>query len=93
MDISNHIETEQHVIDAIVKRINNAKQQFIDTCIEKGFTRDEAEHIFDVYRRERIITLDMVNGRYTIKHGVFWNTCVMRNALTLKRKGDDHDRL
>ena len=68
----------------VAQRIINAETGFINDITDQfGFTHTEAMHIFDVYRKERIIKLQAGIGRYTLSHGAFWDKAVMERALSL----------
>lgn len=68
-------------IEAVAQRIENAYTSFIETCTDRGFTPDQAAHIFAVYKRLKVIKLDTGIGRYQFTHGIYVESDVMRNAL------------
>ncbi|RPJ25228.1 MAG: hypothetical protein EHM33_15250 [Chloroflexi bacterium] len=65
-------------------RIENGQNTFISDIVEQfGYTTEQAEKIFNLYRREKIIKLDTGSGRYILSHGAFWDKEVMARALAL----------
>ena len=51
-------------IEAVAQRIENARQGFIDLCVENyGFTPEQAAHILAVYKRLRCVKLDTSVGK------------------------------
>ncbi len=67
---------------AVGQRMANADLRFLETVQEKGFTAAEAERVFRYYVKHRIIKLDAVGGVWSVKHGVFWDTDVLKKAAT-----------
>lgn len=66
------------------KIMNGGKQRFIDSVIEQhGFTKKEAEHIYEVYYSLRVGTFDRV-GQFNLSHGAFWDREPMENALKIE---------
>ena len=65
----------------VAQRIVNGENRFVQLVMEKGFTRDEAEHIMSVYRKARVLKIDAVLGQFQVKHGAFLDSDVLRNAL------------
>lgn len=72
-------------IRAVAQRAVNAENEFLGWIEEQGFTSEEAEIIFGVYRSEKIIKLQVSMGRYTIKHGAFTELEVLHRALEMGR--------
>jgi hypothetical protein len=67
---------------AIAQRIVNADLNFLEMLQEMhGFSEAEAVKIFTTYRKLRCIKLDAVGGRWTVKHGGFWDRDVCERAL------------
>jgi len=62
-------------------RLDNAKRRFLECCESNGFTRTEAEKILAVYQKARVLKLSLNDGAFHIKHGVFMDADIMRNAL------------
>jgi hypothetical protein len=69
---------------AVAQRIDNAFTHFTELCSDRGFTADEAATILAVYRKLRIVKLNVASGRFDFRHGAFVDTEVMRNALKVK---------
>ena len=59
---------------AVATRLVGADLNFIESVMDRGFTRAEALHM-------RAIRLDGVGGRWSVKHGAFWDVEVLRRAL------------
>lgn len=66
---------------AVATRLVGADLNFIESVMDRGFTRAEALHIFRVYKKLRAIRLDGVGGRWSVKHGALWDADVLRRAL------------
>ncbi len=62
-------------------RLELCLENFIENVIKQGFDRNEAIKIFNVYKKHKIIKRDLVNKNYIVKHGAFWASDVLRNAL------------
>lgn len=65
----------------VFTRVENAIQNFIDLTVEMGFTADEAVKILNVYKKAKVVKLNVAMGRYDFKHGAFVDADVMRRAL------------
>jgi hypothetical protein len=67
----------------IATRITNAENSFISNAIElHGFTEAQAKEILAVYKKAKVIKICPLTGQYTLKHGVFAEADIMKNALT-----------
>lgn len=66
---------------AVAQRIVNAEKNFIECVMANGFTKEEAEKVLRTYRKAKVIKVDPVLGRITVKHGVYWEKDVLRNAV------------
>mgnify|MGYP003137517170 CR=1 FL=1 len=70
---------------AVAQRIVNAEEQFIGWAQGAAqCTRQEAEKILAVYRNENLVKIDPVGGQFTLKHGVFAEADVLRNAMAVE---------
>ena len=66
------------------ERMENAHNRFVGELMEQfEYTKEEAEHILDVYRREHVVKLVSAMGRYDLTHGMFWEKDILDRALTL----------
>lgn len=66
---------------SVAQRQINAVNHFIGLCADLGFNKEEAEHILQVYKKAKVIKLNIAMGRYDFKHGAFFNKEVMQKAL------------
>jgi hypothetical protein len=66
---------------AVAQRMVNAENNFLDIIEGNGFSREEAEIIFAEYRRLKVVKLDAVIGRYSVKHGAYLDKEIMERAL------------
>ena len=71
----------------IAQRLVNADEHFLALIMESGFTRDEAETIFAMYRKHKCIKREGLN-RWTVKHGGFWDHNALVRALDLGNAGE-----
>ena len=44
-------------------------------------TLADAKHILEVYKREKVIKIDVVNGSWHVTHGAFLDADVLRRAI------------
>ena len=66
----------------IADRMINAVDNFVETIQSiSGCNKAEAEKVLAVYRKNKIVKLDAVIGRYSVKHGVFLDKEVIKNAI------------
>ncbi|CAG9236907.1 hypothetical protein PSP6_700006 [Paraburkholderia tropica] len=69
--------------EAIAQRMANAQRNFIGIIRERtSCTEADATKAFETLKRLRLIKLDAVGGRYTVKHGAYLEPDVLRNAMT-----------
>ena len=69
----------------MVKRLDTARTEFIESIQEQfGYEENEAEHIFDVYLKGKVIKLQAGIGRYALIHGAYWDKDVLETALYIK---------
>jgi hypothetical protein len=76
------IAAAEPALRAIAQRQANARQGFIETCVERGFTEAEGAAILNCYIRLKVVKLDSVIGRYSVIHGAYWDDDVLRRALS-----------
>ncbi len=66
----------------VAERMELAYRRFIENVLEiSGCTEDEAKKVFSVYKSNKVIKLDAVNGVWSVKHGAFWEVAVIKNAI------------
>lgn len=63
------------------QRIVNAGNKFKGHLTALGFSQEQANKIFEVYKKARVIKLDAVNGEWKVKHGAFFDIEVLNRAL------------
>lgn len=68
----------------IAQRITNAENNFVETVMSFGFTREQGQHILTAYRLLKVVKLDTNIGRYTVKHGAFWDSETLQKALRVE---------
>ena len=68
----------------IAQRIMNAENSFIETVVSFGFTKEQGQHILTAYRLLKVVKLEVNIGRYTVKHGAFWDVEVLQKALRIE---------
>lgn len=60
-----------------------AENGFIETLMRcGGITKDEAEKVFRIYRKAKILKNDYAVSRISVKHGAFLNRDVILRAIT-----------
>lgn len=61
-----------------------SKESFT-TSLQESFslTADEAEHVYAVFSREKVLVHDKHGGGITLVHGAFWDELVIQNALSV----------
>ena len=69
----------------VAQRIVNAEERFIATVMERGFTKEQAVRVLNIYRKARVLTLDAVGGTYSVKYGAFWDVAVLEGAAEVCR--------
>ena len=66
----------------IANRQIDAANDFIVLLMESGkCSREQAEKVFNLYLKEKMIKLDTWMGRYSVKHGAYWDYQVIQNAI------------
>jgi hypothetical protein len=74
-------------IKPVFNRMEMAQTSFIADVMEQfGFTQTEAEKILRVYRKLKVMKLDVAMGRYNLVHGAFWEKAPMLAALAVVEK-------
>lgn len=75
------------LLDDMLTRQVNGQNSFIADIVEQfGFTVEQAIHIFRVYQQVKVLEYQAGIGRYTVKHGAFWELQPMQNALCVELK-------
>lgn len=70
--------------EALATRQVNAIHSFCQYVQEQtGCTEEQATHVYDVFRKERVLKIDPVNGTWNVKHGAFLDLDVLKRAITL----------
>lgn len=68
----------------VAQRMVNAENLFIENVMEIAkISKEDAEKVFQVYLKEKIIKLDAVMGVYKIMHGAFYEMPVIKRAIDL----------
>lgn len=62
-------------------RLKTAEAKFIESLIDGGFAANQADQIFDFYKKENLVKFDYANQRYTVKHGGLLDKAVLKRAL------------
>lgn len=66
----------------VAQRIVNAENNFIEVVMElSGWKKDEAEKVLAVYRKLKMVKLDLGIGRIKVKHGAYLDVDVIQNAI------------
>ena len=65
----------------IAQRIVNAEEAFIEVLMAKGFNREEAVKAMGVMLKLKVAKLDAVSGTIRVKHGIYLEVDVIRNAV------------
>jgi hypothetical protein len=64
------------------QRIETAYEAFIESAMRFAeCTRPQAEKIFTVYKKHKIIKQDLQSASYKVKHGVYWDKQTLWNAI------------
>ncbi len=67
---------------AMATRVTNAENRFMEAVQEQfNKTEAEAEVILTIFKREKVVKLDIVTGQFSLVSGLFWDAQVMDNAL------------
>lgn len=65
----------------IAQRMVKAEDSFIECAMEFGeITKDQALKVLALYRKEKIVKIDIGVGQFNVKHGVFLDRDVIRRA-------------
>lgn len=76
------MNTIKGALNAMGQRIENARKSFVDNLIEQfALTTEQAHHVLDVYIKLKVVKLDPIGGVYNLKHGIYWEPDVIRNAV------------
>lgn len=71
----------------VAQRIVNAEQNFIGVVREiTGCSEADALKVLKTFRKLKVVKLDAVGGRYSVKHGIYLESDVLRNAINLGRE-------
>ena len=66
---------------AIAQREQNAFESFVSYCEGKGFSHAEGIHIWNVFLKLRLMTIDHVNGTFHVKHGALLDKGALQAAV------------
>lgn len=71
-------------LKAVASRIVAAEENFIATLIDiGGIDRVAAERVLAYYRKNKLVKLDSVGGRMTVKHGALLDADIIRKAAAI----------
>ena len=73
-------------LQGVAIRTTLAQERFLDYVTDRGFTRSEAERIYEVYRKAKAIKIDRIGGQFTFTHGAFGDLETLRLALAQGKK-------
>lgn len=84
MSDSNPFASAEPGLRAIAQRIDNALECFTETLMNLGgIERAAAERAMAYCRKHKLVKLDAVGGRMTVKHGAYLDREAIRRAATL----------
>lgn len=70
---------------AMTQRLINAETSFLEQLTTAGdLTEEQAKVAFAKFKQIKILKLDLGVGRYTVKHGAFWDRAVVRRAAGIE---------
>lgn len=70
--------------EAMAKREINANNEFVSNLMEQfGLSKADANGVFLLYKKEKIIRLDRGIGRWNLQHGAFWDADVIERAVNM----------
>lgn len=66
----------------IAQRMVNAENGFIESVMNCGkCSKEDAEKVFNLYRKEKLVKLHAGIGRYTVTHGALLDYDVIQRAI------------
>lgn len=69
---------------AIAQRIVNAETRFVDVITAiSGCTQEQALKVLAVYKKHKVAKLNVSQGVYDFKHGVYLEKDVILNAINM----------
>jgi len=69
-------------LSQVAIRIDNGINNFIENIMTiSGCTKVEAEKVYAVYKKKRIVKLDPVGGVIKVRHGIFMEKDIIQNAI------------
>ena len=67
---------------AMAQRLVNAENGFVQTLMERGkISKVDAEKVFVLYKKLKLVKLHAANGEYKVKHGGYLDEAVIVRAL------------
>lgn len=67
---------------AVAQRVVNAQTRFTDLMIEiSGCTQEQAVKVLEVYKKAKVVKLNVAQGVYDFKHGAFVEKDVILRAI------------
>ena len=79
------MKTTETWAKAINQRIDNGFESFIAFAMQKAnLTREQAADAFAAFRKCKIVKIDMVCGTFSVKHGAFLESDVLRRAAGIE---------
>jgi hypothetical protein len=67
-------------------RIENARKEFFNYCLEKGFNATEINIIIRVYKQANALKFNGSTGNFDVTHGGFLGKVAMNRALKIGRR-------
>ncbi len=75
------------MLEAMFTRIENAHENFTETLMRLGgINKVEAAKVKSFYLKNKIAKLDTGIGRISVKHGVYLEKSVIKDAVTMAWK-------
>lgn len=69
----------------ITQRIVNAEVAFVDYVMNlHNVTKEEAEKVLSVFRKLKVVKMDVAMGRLNVVHGAYLDKGAIRNAIAYK---------
>ena len=67
----------------MAQRLVNAENDFIAIIERFGdVNNQQARKVFEAYKKAKMLNLDAIAGRYTVKHGGYLNKAAIRYTLS-----------
>jgi hypothetical protein len=80
--VAGEIKKVEPHLRAIATRMNLADKSLVETLMTFGtIGREDAVLAAGQYKKHKIVTLDLTNQTYNVKHGAFLEAVVIANAV------------